>query len=209
MFLLRRRMNACMAPIHSRLRSRKLDLFFRLARIAPEETLLDLGGGPGFLGEFRRLYDLFGKVTVVNPGIEVSRYYGREIDFVAGDGCTLPFRSRAFDWVFSNAVIEHVGGWQRQKLFADEIRRVARKGYFVATPNRYFPIDPHTFLPFYQFMPVRLQQAVVHVSPVAHYEEINLLCARQLSVLFPEGDVFRTGLPGLAMGLVAFWRADK
>jgi ubiquinone/menaquinone biosynthesis C-methylase UbiE len=106
------------------------------------EKLLDVGGTPGFKAEFQRLYDSF--ATVVRVNLRVDRSMSpRKVLWVAGDGRALPFKSHSFDWVFSNAVIEHVGGLDRQELFASESRRVARKGYFVATPNRRFPIEPH------------------------------------------------------------------
>jgi hypothetical protein len=126
---------------------------------------------------------------------------------VAADGCALPFKPNAFDWVFSNAVIEHVGSWEKQKQFAQEVRRVARKGYFVATPNRNFPLEPHTLLPFYQFMTPRLQRVALKVSPgyLTEYEEINLLSAGQLGALFPEARILKTGIPGLPNVLVAFY----
>jgi 2-polyprenyl-3-methyl-5-hydroxy-6-metoxy-1,4-benzoquinol methylase len=133
------------------------------------------------------------------------------LKLLAADGCALPFESRAFDWVFSNAVIEHVGAWEKQKLFATEVRRVARKGYFVSTPNKFFPLEPHTLLPGYQFLPPRLQRAALRVSPgyLTEYEEINLLSARELQALFPEARILKNGLPGLPNGLVAFHRSTS
>jgi hypothetical protein len=208
MFSLRRRMLACISPIHAKLRSRKLDLFFRLASVAPEETLLDVGGGPGFRGEFQPLYDSFGRVLTLNLRIDSAAASRGYSCVVVGDGCALPLRSHACDWVFSNAVIEHVGGWEKQRSFASEVRRVARKGYFVATPNRNFPIEPHTLLPFYQFAPPGLQRQLLRVSAgyLTSYEEINLLSPGQLQALFPEAKIFRTGFPGLRNSLVAFWQ---
>src|ERR1019366_4814761 len=44
--------------------------------------------------------------------------------WVAGDGRTLPFRDEAFDVVFSNSVIEHVGDAPAQRRFAREVARV-------------------------------------------------------------------------------------
>lgn len=199
-------------PIHTALRGQKLDLFFKLTGRDPSaQSLLDIGGGVGIAGEFLCLYRSFNDVTVVN--IRPLNYDARSeihLHAVVADGCALPFSSRTFDWVFSNAVIEHVGSWERQKLFANEVRRVARKGYFVTTPNRYFPIEPHTLLPFYQFLPSRLQRRVVQYSPgyVTEWEEIYLLSARQLRRLFPEAQVTMTGFPIIGNSLVAFHRAS-
>ena len=111
------------------------------------------------IGEFLDpLYKFFRSVQVVNldsPVINEEEF--KHVMVSNADGCALPYPDQSFDWIFSNAVIEHVGGAARQKLFAAEIQRVARKGYFVATPNRHFPVDPHTLLPFYQFLSPRLQ----------------------------------------------------
>jgi hypothetical protein len=107
-------------------------------------------------------------------------------------------------------VIEHVGPWEKQRQFAQEIRRVAKKGYFVATPNRNFPVEPHTLMPFYQFMSPALQRVALKVSPgylAMYYEEINLLSARLLAALFPEARILKTGLPSLPSVLVAFHRS--
>jgi ubiquinone/menaquinone biosynthesis C-methylase UbiE len=63
--------------------------------------------------------------------------------YVCADGLALPFPDRSFDLVFSNAVIEHVGGKDEQLGFVAEHRRVAAH-CVVTTPNRWFPIESHT-----------------------------------------------------------------
>jgi hypothetical protein len=71
---------------------------------------------------------------------------------VRSDGRDLPFERGAFDLGFSNAVIEHVaGGRDGQRQFIGELCRVSRR-VFVTTPNRFFPLDPHTLLPFVHWM---------------------------------------------------------
>ena len=47
-----------------------------------------------------------------------------------------------FDLVFSNSLIEHVGGHQRRCDLAREIRKLAPRRW-IQTPYRYFPIEPH------------------------------------------------------------------
>jgi SAM-dependent methyltransferase len=63
------------------------------------------------------------------------------------EGGTFPFKDKTFDVCWSNAVIEHVGNRGRQLAFINEIRRVAKRA-FITTPNRYFPVEVHTRVPF-------------------------------------------------------------
>src|SRR4029079_8533354 len=79
-----------------------------------------------------------------------SRY--PHVPYVQGDACALPFEDGAFDVVFSNAVIEHVGDRERQRAFVSEAIRVGRRA-FITTPNRRFPIEVHTRLPLVHWLP--------------------------------------------------------
>ena len=195
-------------PVHKNLRGRKVDLFLHLVGGASVgDKLLDVGGGPGIEGEFLRLYANFGEVVVANR--QEQRFEvpdGLQVQLIRADGRDLPFESQSFDWVFSNAVIEHVGSWEDQIRFANEIRRVSSKGYFVTTPNKFFPIEPHTLLPFYQFLPARIQQRAVPYSAgyLRQYEVIHLLSTKQMQELFPEARVLSLGFPILGNSLVAF-----
>ena len=196
-------------PIHVWLRSQKIDLCRDYLSDA-DLTLLDLGGGTGVAGEFLALYSHFSSVVLANLQPSLQEQNGYRISLVAADGCRLPFREKSFDWIFSNAVIEHVGDYERQRQFANEVRRVAAKGYFVTTPNKYFPIEPHALLPFYQFLSPGWQRRVLKLSPgyLQEYEEINLLSARQLQRLFPEAKIVATGTPLFRNSLVACYRAS-
>jgi hypothetical protein len=62
-------------------------------------------------------------------------------------GARLPFEDDAFDVAFSHAVVEHVVGADERAFFFSELVRVAR-AVFVTTPNRFFPVEHHTKLPF-------------------------------------------------------------
>ena len=200
-------------PIHRRLRREKVDLFLRLVGDASAgDTLLDVGGGTGIDGEFLGLYSGFSRVVAVNLD---TRHFQIPtsicVKTVEADGRNLPFKSKSFDWVFSNAVIEHVGGWARQREFANEIRRVATKGYFVATPNKHFPIEPHTLLPFYQFLTPQVQRHIVRLSPGYMREplEINLLSLPDLCCLFPEARILKMGLRVFPNSLAAMYRVNE
>jgi hypothetical protein len=81
----------------------------------------------------------------------------RAFDFplVRGDGSRLPFADDSVDYVFSNAVIEHVGDAEDQQRFLDESRRVARVAVFHTTPHRWSPVETHTKTLFLHWLPRR------------------------------------------------------
>jgi len=111
--------------------------------------------------------------------------------------------------VFSNSVIEHVPQ-DLQAAFAAEISRVGQR-YFVQTPNRNFPIEPHYQFPFFQFLPLRLQRALnrrftLGWQKKGEWEEITLLSARQLKRLFPDAEIHRERIFGLTKSLMAVRR---
>ena len=114
-----------------------------------EVGIRDEGGQSGCTTHnfFEELYPWRTGITAVglHDGAGFRAAYP-EIEYVPADGCALPFADGAFDVYFSNAVIEHVGGVDRQRAFVAEAVRVSRR-VFLTTPNRWFPIEVHTRLP--------------------------------------------------------------
>src|SRR5262249_30258275 len=113
-------------------RRRRMLRFAREFGITAATRVLDIGGTPdcwGLLVEQPRL-------TLLNTPRARADLAGAAA-WVAGDGRSLPFRDGAFDVVFSNSVIEHVGDRASQERFAREVARVGR-GFWVQTPNRWF-----------------------------------------------------------------------
>ena len=76
------------------------------------------------------------------------------ITAVKGDACDLPelLHGENYDFVYSNSLLEHVGGHvQRQKL-AESVHSLANR-HWIQTPYRYFPIEPHWVFPAFQWLP--------------------------------------------------------
>jgi ubiquinone/menaquinone biosynthesis C-methylase UbiE len=124
------------------------------------------------------------------------------------------FEDESFDVVFSNSVIEHVGGFEQQRQMANEVRRVGKR-IFLQTPNRYFPIEPHFLFPLFQFLPTRFQVYIIqHFSPgwlgkAADREQANkivssirLLTKKELGILFPGVSIHQEKAFGLAKSFV-------
>lgn len=192
-------------PLHAYLRGQKVSLALSLVgeRV---DSLLDLGGGEGFAGEFEPLFSPCARLVRVNLDPHAVKSGGRP--GTVADARRLPFKDGAFEWVFSNAMLEHVGSFEDQRTVAEEIRRVARRGYFVATPNRYFPIEPHTLTPGYQFLPELLKKRLIRFTPgyMKSYERVVLLSRSQMRALFPEATVAGSGAPLLPTSLIAYWK---
>ena len=66
------------------------------------------------------------------------------LKFQLGDAKNLIFDDDSIDVVFSSAVIEHVGSLSEQTKMIKECFRVCKNGVFITTPNRWYPIYPHT-----------------------------------------------------------------
>ncbi len=104
--------------------------------------------------------------------------------FVQADGRDLPFEDASFDYAHSSAVLEHVGSAEKQAKFLSELWRVSRKGVFVTTPNRWFPIEFHTMLPLVHWLPTGVHRPVFRATGRAFFadeENLNLLSRRTLA----------------------------
>jgi SAM-dependent methyltransferase len=183
--------------ISLRSRRRKLALFLELMDPSAATTELDVGvdevshGEPGgesgctthnFLEE---RYPWPERITALglHDGTRFRRRYPA-IRYVQGDACALPFADREFDIVHSNAVIEHVGGRDRQEAFVREAVRVGRR-VFVTTPNRWFPVDVHTRLPIVHWLPEPVAHRTFELARMPWAKDNHLLGPADLRALFP------------------------
>ncbi|MCA8887423.1 MAG: class I SAM-dependent methyltransferase [Parvularculaceae bacterium] len=124
-------------------------------KMAPHEgaKVLDLGGTAAIWA----FVDTPLNIKILNlPGSPMNKppsVAHHNIEFVVGDATDLKeFEDGEFDIVFSNSVIEHVGGRGKQLAFAEEVKRLA-PAYWVQTPSIWFPIEAHSGMPFWFFYP--------------------------------------------------------
>ena len=78
--------------------------------------------------------------------------------------------------MFSNAVIEHVGGRDRQRKFVTEAIRVGRR-VFITTPNRLFPVEVHTRLPLVHWLPDSLSHPAYRAAGKEFATDVQLFAA--------------------------------
>lgn len=187
-------MNKFALFVHRQSRIKKFFLFLKMMHPTSATRVLNVGAtGPntGLPDQFESLYQF--KEKVVGGGISFRevRDYCRafpQVKSVVFDGCALPFADHSFDIVFSNAVIEHLPGRESQTRFAQEVARVGC-GWFVTTPNPWFPIDAHYHLPLIHTLPQDWQRRIVAGIGRVPYPHLYLLNKRQFQGLFPTGKV--------------------
>ena len=186
-------------------RRRRMADFVR--RFSPEKgtRILDVGGFPQFWAET----EFDAHITTLNlQPTEVPAAMRDRCQSVVGDGTRLPFGDGEFDIVFSNSVIEHLGSWENQRRFAQEVLRVGRR-YYVQTPAREFPVEPHLLAPFIHWLPPSLQRRLARYgtgwglitkpSPrqVEDFlQEIRLLTFQEFQRLFPDSVILKEKLLG-------------
>ncbi len=207
-------MNRLFNALQRRFRSSRMSAFAATFQITAHTRILDVGGTPSIWESL----PLRPRLTFVNmPRAREAFWSG--FDCVAADGRALPFRDRAFDIVFSNSVIEHLGAAENQQRFAREISRVG-KSYWAQTPNRFFWLESHLLTPFVHFLPrawcariirrftvwqwVARPRAAEREYYLNHFlNDVRLLGPQDLRKLFPGAAIRKERLLGFTKSLIA------
>ena len=190
-------------------RTRRMQRVQEAFRLRSDSSILDVGGT-------REIWSLLADPPrVVFLNMRPPHEHADGMLDIVGDACRLPFKDYAFDVVFSNSLIEHLYSIERQHQFADECRRVGRR-YFVQSPNRRFPIEPHLLTPFIHWFPRRLQSRLLRNFTVWGWvarpnlqqcerfvEEVRMVTANELQAMFPDGHIWREKVVGLTKSVMA------
>jgi SAM-dependent methyltransferase len=192
--------------VSMRSRERKLRLFLELLRPGPQTSVLDVGvtdapfGGGATDNFFEALYPWPERVTAVgHTSLERFAAAFPLVTVVQADGRQLPFADGAFEIGFSNAVVEHVaGGREGQRRFVHELCRVAGR-VFVTTPNRFFPLEVHSLVPFAHWLPRPARDRVLRAR--GFDDVLEPLGPKEFASLFPYSvRVLNSGMTLIAVG---------
>jgi ubiquinone/menaquinone biosynthesis C-methylase UbiE len=160
-------------------RRRMFDVFLSKSRIQQQDSVLDLGVTSdqtySHSNYFEQWYPFKDRITAC--GMDDATFLEElhpGLKFVAADGRDLPFADQEFDYVHSSAVLEHVGSREKQAAFLREAWRVARRGVFITTPNRWFPIEFHTLMPFAHWLPPEVFRKLCKLRGLEFFTEENL-----------------------------------
>ncbi len=202
-------------------RRKRLEKFCKIYPDLPKLSVLDVGGSPVIWKLLKQEFDILPqKIVLLNR--EKGELYG-DFEHQVGDGCQLPYPDNSFDLIFSNSVIEHVGGSKDRHKFARECGRVGREIY-IQTPNRWFPVEPHIFAFLIHWLPRSIYKKLSFLSILSILQffnlteqmkasewisDINLLSKRELKGLFPGNSIIEERAFGLVKSFVVTSRKDN
>lgn len=209
--------------IAANLRNQRFNLFKSLLETLPSPIrILDVGGRVNFWEYLGLLDDIDDRIEITILNIsefelekDLAGKQHPRLKRAVGDARNMPeFCDREFDVVFSNSVIEHVGNYENQRKFAQEVQRVGKR-CFIQTPYYYFPIEPHFLFPGFQWLPIELRVRLAANFPLGWYGKfgsleaaraevtsIELLTRRKLTALFPDATMLEEKIFGLTKGLI-------
>lgn len=215
--------------IRVRARAKRAAVFRKSFHIGAGTRILDIGSedgsaiaavleGSGVIPENVYIADI--DAAAVARG---SQRYGFKSVPIPESG-RLPFEDSFFDIVYCSSVIEHVTlpktrVWEevsgtrfrevarkRQQGFAAEIRRLG-KAFFVQTPNKWFPVESHTWLPFVGYLPRRLLVPLLRLTNRIWVKRTtpdwHLLTESEMRSLFPDATIQRERVAGLTKSIMA------
>jgi hypothetical protein len=213
---LRRALVESPTSLGAKARLRRWETFRNAFPTIEKLRLLDLGGT---VETWQRAAVRPRHVTVLNlfePGESDDDW----IVPVTGDACQAADAlakagvDTSFDVVFSNSLIEHVGGHARRSELARQVHELAPR-HWVQTPYRYFPLEPHWLFPGMQFMPAAARVKIAMHWPLAHTRPTSIDQARddvlwteligvtEMRGYFPTSNILQERLLGVTKSLIA------
>jgi ubiquinone/menaquinone biosynthesis C-methylase UbiE len=154
-------------------------LFLEVVGVFEPLLYLDVGAGLGFnsLAFGERAKEIIA-VDLRFSADNVLRSVNR-VHMIVADAHFLPFKEGVFHTVSSFSVIEHVQ--DQRRALEDMLRVLKPNGYLVAqVPNKFFPIELHSGLPFVFLVPFGVKGAIFKRFGYGWLGKIDIPSVRQL-----------------------------
>lgn len=197
----------------SRARRRRWERLYETFPDLGEMNVIDLGGVGA---RWRQAPIRPARLTLVNVADQPA---DDATEVFVADACSLPeeLLLRRFDLVYSNSVLDQVGGHYRRMQFAAATRALSDR-HWIQTAYRYFPMDAYTLFPGQQLLPLRARAAISRRWPLGYRHaaderesvlrslEIDELSRTALKAYFPDAEIVTERVFGIVKSLIAVKR---
>ena len=195
-------------------RQKRFSLFLnKLNSLKKPIKILDIGGTQKFWNDMNFIPEEGVEILLLN--LQEQETTHPCFNSTIGSATDLSeFDAKSFDIIFSNSVIEHLYNFENQIKMANEVMRVG-KLFYVQCPNKYFIIEPHFNLPFFQFYPFWTKHLIMKYTKLVRgrkynideihrtHNEIKLLSYSDLLKLFPGSKIYKEKIFGLTKSFIA------
>ena len=172
-------------------------IFQKFANYNDETTIIDIGTTPSISDDqnnfLQNLKNHRNITCLSNQDCNILKEKFPNIkNFIHSDGRSNNISENTYDIVHSNATLEHVGSFNDQIKFIKECIRISKKKIFIQTPNRFYPFDFHTNLPFLNMLPKKFHRILLSFFGKKFYskeENLNLVSINDLIRICSDLDI--------------------
>ena len=165
-----------------------IDLIKSKIELNEVESCLDVGTTIDFNNEssniiIKSFSDIKIKNSISNQVINNNFFKNSLNKSITDDLSTNDLNQLKSDLVIASATIEHVGSFENQKKMLENIIKLSKKFFVITTPNRYYPIDFHTKIPFIHWLPKSIHRFLLKLVGLKYFsneENLNLLSKKDL-----------------------------
>ena len=166
-----------------------LNLIKKEINISEIKDLLDIGTTEdNVLGSSNIFCHMLDKIPI-HKSISNQRITNKRFKLCLNKSITSDFKqeeinSMRSDLVMSSATIEHVGHLNNQICKVRNMISLSKKYIVITTPNRFFPIEVHTKLPFIHWLPKKIFRKILLLLGMSYFAEeknLNLLDRSELN----------------------------
>jgi ubiquinone/menaquinone biosynthesis C-methylase UbiE len=139
--------------------------------------ILEIGAGSGIIS----YHVIQASNDVISIDISANLFRNtffpeNKIQFLLANGISMPFKDETFDIVICNQVIEHIPRHNQPSLVNEIFRVLGKDGLvYMATPNKFWPIEPHTKLPLISYFPKKISDIYLNYAKGTKYFNVYLL----------------------------------
>ena len=121
--------------------------------------------------------------SISNQKIDESFFNISLTKSITNDFTNIEIDKMSSDLVISSATIEHVGNEKNQIKMIENIIKLSKKYFVITTPNKLYPIDFHTKIPFIHWLPKKVHRfllKIIGLNYLSKEENLNLLSKSDL-----------------------------
>ena len=174
--------------IINRKRIEMINLIKKKIQISQIKDLLDIGTTEDLTADSSNIFCKMLDKIKIHKSISNQKIKNKKFKLCIQKSITSKFSQKVIkafrsDMVISSATIEHVGSTVNQIAKVKNMISLSKEYVVISTPNRFYPIELHTKLPFIHWLPKSLFRKILIILNMGYFADeknLNLLSKNEL-----------------------------